>query len=84
MNFFTSGVKKEEIKLIEAVKLIRVQPGDIIILKTKRQLPIEAIDRMLKTFTEHILEPMGFKNKVKVAILEEDMDIEIMRKEEIK
>ncbi len=72
----------DEQTLIEAVKVIRVQLGDIIVLRYPGVLSQEAMERLRRTFVDNILEPLSFKNKVKVAILEEGMDIEIMRKEE--
>ena len=58
------------------VSLLSVQPGDVVVLKTPMRLTLEAAKRMTG-IAERALGPA-----VKVMLLEGDMDIEVLRREE--
>jgi len=62
------------------VKIARLQEGDVLVLTTELTLKMEAVKRMTKAL-EGLLDKVGLKDKVAVAILEQGMKLEVFRKE---
>lgn len=70
----------DEFKLIEAVKVLSVEPGDVIILKVKEFITSETSNRLMKLWDTVVA---GTKVEgVKFVVLDGDSDIEVLRKEE--
>jgi len=68
--------KKEKIDFIESLGKLEYQDGDIIVLKCSHNLSLEEHANIQEVIKEHIA-PYG---KVKVIILEDGIDIGILRK----
>ena len=64
---------------IEEIKKLRVVPGDIIVLKCPELLS-EAVVQKIKEDVKSLLDFVGIKD-VGMMILEEGMDIEILKQE---
>lgn len=62
----------EQIDFIENIKIFKLEPDDIIVLKTDQTLSMKMIKK-LKERTEKVIT-------VKVLILDNGLDIEILRK----
>jgi len=58
----------------EEARVVRLQPGDVIVLSTSKRLTMEAVDvlreRLGELFGDH-----------RVAILEDGLSLEVLRKE---
>jgi len=68
--------KKPDVVYVELNKLnCEVVPGDIIIIKSKRFLSSDHVDRMRKMLTEHLNIP-----GVKVLVLEGDFDLTVLQR----
>lgn len=64
---------------IESVKLLRYQPGDIVVLRSPRRLSFEAIERLRRDWQA---ASVGITlADIKVIVLEEGMDVDIIREE---
>ena len=63
--------KPEKIDFIESMKVLKLEPGDIIVLKSDQVLGME----MIKIFKEQI----GKVTKNKILILEGGSDIGVLR-----
>ena len=67
--------------IIEAVKIIRPKKGDAIVLKYPGRLSLEALENLKETFKKGALAKLGLLD-TPIIILEEGLDIEILRKED--
>lgn len=61
---------------IETIKRLRLNPGDIVVLKYPGTLSNDAYGRIIETAQEAISQAVGFE--VKAILLEEGLDIDIM------
>ena len=68
----------DEIDFIQSMQRLDIKDGDILVLKTKSILSEHAISN-LKNSIELAINIIGFK--VKCLVLEDDMDIGVLRKE---
>ncbi|MGD0277567.1 MAG: hypothetical protein ABSB79_16250 [Syntrophales bacterium] len=71
-------VEKINIDFIQGFGKLDLKDGDIVILKTQRRLSKEAADGFMK-WGESMLKDLPVK--VKIALLEDGMDIGILRPE---
>lgn len=62
------------------VRVLRLKPGDIVVLKAKRPLPRETVER-IQAMAEQMLFRAGHIG-VKIAVLDDSMDLDVLRKAE--
>lgn len=62
--------------VIEKVKVLELKDGDIVILKVQQQVSEKQL-KMIKDLVKQYFEPLVHN---KVLVLEEGMDIEVLRK----
>ena len=66
--------KPEKIDFIKSMKVLKLEPGDIIVLKSDQVLSME----MIKLLKDHV----GKITETKVLILEPGLDIGVLRKKQ--
>ncbi len=71
----------EKIEFVEYAKILTVKDGDIIVLKTDQILTVDTIEYLKNSLSSSVKE-LGENIKVKIIILEQGMDIGVLRKGE--
>lgn len=69
-----------EFDFIESLKVLNYKEGDTIVLKSKNHIPPTALPVLKASFEKAI--PEIATGKVKVMVLGEGIDIEVLRKED--
>lgn len=66
--------------LIKEIKIFRLKPGDILVLKCKRQIS-PANQQKLMDITRSSLAKVGLDNKVEVLLMDTGLDLQVVRGE---
>jgi len=66
-----------EFDFIENLKVLEIKEDDALVVKIGQRISLEKSERLKRTILDNL--PERVKGKVKVFILEEGMDIEILR-----
>ena len=69
--------KTEEINFIKSMQVLTLKEGDILVLKTLALLSDSSIKRINSIIDEYL--PPNLVGKVKLMVLEEGMDIGVLR-----
>ena len=72
----------EALRLIEAVKVISVRAGDVLILKTPHILSQQTYKDMIKGLEDYVLKHLGLESSVKIMVLDQGLDLEIIRRDD--
>ena len=77
MRFFNRK-KPKLIDLVQEIKILKLEPGDIVVLKYPGVLKKEIAERIMAHVNEIINEIIKEKNRT--MILEDGMDLDVLRK----
>jgi hypothetical protein len=77
----TMEEKMNEIEFVKSVQTLEIRENDLIVIKIPYKLRQEVSEKMRKQVEDNL--PIGMKGKVKIFILEEGIDIGIIRAEKI-
>jgi hypothetical protein len=69
----------EEIEFVKSMQVLKIQENDILVLKIDRKLPAEMHGRLKDVIRENL--PENLKGKIKIFVLEEGLDIGVIRAE---
>jgi hypothetical protein len=69
------------IEFIKNMQILELKEDDLLILKIKNSLSTEKLEKITKEIKNKI--PEKLKNKIGILILEENIDIGIIRQEEV-
>jgi len=70
-----------EIDFVKSVQTLEVRENDLIVIKIEQKISMERSERIKKMVEDNL--PAEMKGKIKVFILEEGTDIEILRSEKM-
>jgi len=73
--------KMNEIDFVKSVQTLEVRENDLIVIKIEQKISMERSERIKKMVEDNL--PAEMKGKIKVFILEEGTDIEILRSEKM-
>jgi hypothetical protein len=76
-SMFTIFKKRHDLKadFIQSISKLEVKPGDTIIIKTPHRLN----EKLYEAINDSIRGALGLDQKIKIVILEDGMDIGILR-----
>ncbi len=63
--------------------ILRLQPGDTLVFKFPQKLTDDQRVKILALLRKNILEPIGFAESVALLILDDGIDLEVVRPEKI-
>ena len=70
-----------EVEFVKSVQTLEVKENDLIVIKIPYKLKLEISVKIRKQVEDNL--PIGMKGKIKIFILEEGIDIGIIRSENL-
>ena len=65
-------------ELVDEIKTCAPRPGNLLVIRVRESLNMKQYEEMARTVKHHILAPLNLHESVRVVILENGADIEIM------
>jgi len=71
----------QEAEFIQSMQTLEIKENDILVVKIDAPIPMDTRHRIFKHVTDML--PVNMKGKVSVLVLDKEVDIGVIRKEEL-